>query len=239
LTIETSNVDLTPEETDRLVDLMPGPYVKLSISDTGTGMAAETLSHIFEPFFTTKEQGKGTGLGLATVYGIVQQTEGNISVVSQVGKGTTFEIYLPRLEKSAKITTQTQTSATSLQGTETVLLVEDEDMVRDLAHFALLDSGYQVLQASHGKEALQLAQQHNGPIHLLLTDVVMPGGMSGRDLSESLTSIRPEIKVLFMSGYADHAIVQHGVLEPGTAFLQKPFTPVSLTQKVRETLDAP
>jgi len=239
LTIETSNINLTPRETERLVDLKPGPYVKLTISDTGTGMDAETLSHIFEPFFTTKEQGKGTGLGLATVYGIVQQNGGSISVTSQTGKGTTFEVYLPRLDESEKAVKPAQTSPQSRQGTETVLLVEDEAMVRELVHYALHDSGYQVLEATHGKEALQIARQHDGPIDLLLTDVVMPGGMSGRELSEALTAIHTDIKVLFMSGYADYAIVLHGVLEPNLAFLQKPFTLAALTQKVRETLDAP
>ncbi|MFC1975366.1 response regulator [Chloroflexota bacterium] len=239
LTIKTANVNLDQAQADELIDLEPGPYVILTISDTGTGMDEETLAHIFEPFFTTKEQGKGTGLGLATVYGITQQNKGLISVFSQPEQGTRFEICLPRFEETAEMVSRGEISTESLQGTETILLVEDEDGVRELVHYALLQDGYQVLEASHGQEALTVCAQYEGPIHLLLTDVIMPGGLSGRELAEQLVSQHPETKVLYMSGYADDAIIHHGVLSPDIAFLQKPFTPISLAQKVREVLDAP
>ncbi|MBN1220100.1 MAG: response regulator [Anaerolineae bacterium] len=237
LVIKTTNVDLHQDTLDAHVGLEPGPHVLLSISDTGIGMNAETLTHIFEPFFTTKAKGKGTGLGLSTVYGIVQQNNGHISVSSQPGQGTTFQIYLPRIKEKAETAGRGQTPAESPAGTETILLVEDEDMVRELTRYALRQDGYQVLEASHGKEALKICEQHQGPIHLLLTDIVMPGGMSGRDLANRMVSLRPDTKVLFMSGYADEAIVQQGILTPDIAFLQKPFTPSTLARRVRETLD--
>ena len=238
LTIKTANVNLDEDYASRHIGLEPGSYIMLTISDTGIGMDAETLSHIFEPFFTTKAKGKGTGLGLAIVYGIVQQNEGYISVSSEPGRGTTFQIYLPRLEQAPELAGRDQVSAESPRGTETILLVEDEDMVRDLVRYALLQDGYNVLEARHGQDALKVCEKHEGPIHLLLTDVIMPGGLTGRDLAERLLSLHPEIKILYMSGYTDDAIVHHGILDPDIAFLQKPFTPTVLSRKVREILDA-
>ena len=237
LTIETSNVDLSEEFSHDHVSVPPGQYVMLAVSDNGCGMDAETQAHIFEPFFTTKEVGKGTGLGLATVYGIVKQSEGTIWQYSEVGRGTAFKIYLPRAEAPVKEVEVEADDRESLQGTETVLLVEDEEVVREMATEILRDAGYHVLEAKHGPEALILGRRHSGAIHLMLTDVVMPQ-MSGRDLAEQLTPLRRDMKVLYMSGYTDDAIVHHGVLEEGTAFIGKPFTPDALTRKVREVLDA-
>jgi PAS domain S-box-containing protein len=237
LTIETANAELDESYTRLHVDVKPGIYVMLAVSDTGDGMAEETRAHIFEPFYTTKEQGQGTGLGLATVHGIVNQSDGHIWVYSEPGQGTTFKIYLPEIETDKQIRRPPEKSAESARGFESILLVEDENMVRDLAHRILLDDGYTVLVTRHGAEALQICEQHSGPIHLLVTDVVMPGGLSGRELADRLKSLRPEMKVLYMSGYPDKAIVHHGVLDPGIAFLDKPFTPTALTQKVREVLD--
>ncbi|MBN1991256.1 MAG: response regulator [Anaerolineae bacterium] len=238
LTIKTSNLKLGAGSADKPIGLEPGRYVLLTVSDTGIGMDAETLSHIFEPFFTTKAKGKGTGLGLATVYGIVQQNKGGLSVSSQPGRGATFQIYLPQIEPVKPLAGAEPGLSKPLRGTETILLVEDEDMVRELARYALVQNGYRVLEARHGREALEVCRQHEGPIHLLLTDVVMPSGLSGRNLAEQLTALYPETKVLYMSGYVDKAIVQRGVLDPNIAFLPKPFSPVSLSRKVREVLDA-
>jgi PAS domain S-box-containing protein len=237
LTIETANAELDESYTRLHVDVKPGLYVMLAVSDTGDGMAEETRAHIFEPFYTTKEQGQGTGLGLATVHGIVNQSDGHIWVYSEPSHGTTFKIFLPEIETGKQIHRPPEKSAGSARGFESILLVEDENMVRDLAHRILLDDGYTVLVTRHGAEALQICEQHSGPIHLLVTDVVMPGGLSGRELADRLKSLRPEMKVLYMSGYPDKAIVHHGVLDPGIAFLDKPFTPTALTQKVREVLD--
>jgi PAS domain S-box-containing protein len=237
LTIETANAELDESYTRLHVDVKPGIYVMLAVSDTGDGMAEETRAHIFEPFYTTKEQGQGTGLGLATVHGIVNQSDGHIWVYSEPSHGTTFKIFLPEIETGKQIHRPPEKSAGSARGFESILLVEDENMVRDLAHRILLDDGYTVLVTRHGAEALQICEQHSGPIHLLVTDVVMPGGLSGRELADRLKSLRPEMKVLYMSGYPDKAIVHHGVLDPGIAFLDKPFTPTALTQKVREVLD--
>ncbi len=237
LTIETSNVDLSEEYSRDHVSVPPGRYVMLAVSDNGCGMDAGTQAHIFEPFFTTKEVGKGTGLGLATVYGIVKQSEGTIWLYSEVGRGTAFKIYLPCAEAPVKEVDAEADDFESLQGTETVLLVEDEAVVREMATEILRDSGYHVLEAKHGHEAMILGRQHSGVIHLMLTDVVMPQ-MSGRELAEQLTPLRRDMKVLYMSGYTDDAIVHHGVLDEGTAFIGKPFTPSALTRKVREILDA-
>jgi signal transduction histidine kinase/ActR/RegA family two-component response regulator len=238
LTIETSNVYLSEEFAGRHASVPPGQYVMFAVSDTGCGMDAETQAHIFEPFFTTKEVGKGTGLGLSTVYGIVKQSSGTIWVYSEPGTGTTFKIYLPRFDGPAAEVSVAADNLELLRGSETVLLVEDEEVVRDMATDILRESGYHVLEAKHGNEALILSKQYRGEIHLMLTDVVMPQ-MSGRELAEQLTPLRRDMKVLYMSGYTDDAIVHHGVLEEGTAFIGKPFSPDALARKVRETLDAP
>ena len=238
LTIETANIYLDGEYASRHLSVSPGHYVMLAVSDTGCGMEAETQARIFEPFFTTKEVGKGTGLGLSTVYGIVRQSGGNIWVYSEVEQGTTFKIYLPCVDSPTeqfKIGTD-ETDAPA--GTETVLLVEDEEMVRDMTREILLESGYQVLEAKHGHDALRVAEQYRGPIHLMLSDVVMPR-MSGRELAEKLLPLRSEMKVVYMSGYTDDAIVHHGVLDEGMAFIEKPFTPKALALKLHEVLNAP
>jgi CheY-like chemotaxis protein len=208
----------------------------LTVSDTGQGMDAETQSHIFEPFFTTKEPGKGTGLGLATVYGIVKQTGGYIWVYSEPGKGAAFEIYLPRVEGEVAETRQRGVRHQVRGGTETILVVEDEEAVRKLAVSILESNGYGVLEASGPEEASRICQDYQAPIHLLLTDVVMPQ-WSGRDLAEHLRSLRPGIEVLFMSGYTDDTVVRHRVIQEGVPFLQKPFTPENLLRRVRGLLD--
>jgi CheY-like chemotaxis protein len=207
----------------------------LAVTDTGAGMDAETQSRIFEPFFTTKEKGKGTGLGLSTVYGIVKQSGGYVWLYSELGRGTTFKVYLPLAEEAETVLQPEAVPVADSPGLETVLLVEDEEHVRRVAREFLEIRGYSVLEAKNGDEALQLAHSHPGPIHLLLTDVVMPG-MNGRELWQRL-SWRPEMKVLFMSGYPENAIVQHGTLAKGVMYLQKPFTLNALTHKVREVLN--
>ena len=236
LTIETANVELDETYAHSHIGMKPGRYVMLSLSDTGCGMSPEAKEHLFEPFFTTKEKGKGTGLGLSTVYGIVKQSEGDIRAYSEPGQGTTFKIYLPRVEEETSTLPHEDDKDSLPQGSETVLLVEDELSVRGLALQVLRENGYNLLEAANGNEALRMAQEYAGEIHLLLTDVVMPQ-MGGKELADQLKSLRPDIKVLFISGYTDNAIVHHGVLEPNIDFLQKPFSPVALAQKVRKVLD--
>ena len=238
LTIETANLVLDEGYARRHVSVKPGPCVMLAVTDNGCGMDKETQSHLFEPFFTTKKKGEGTGLGLSTVYGIVKQSGGNIWAYSESGLGTTFKIYLPRVEEAVKTYKPKVVPTVSPGGSETILLVEDEEAVRAIVSKILQNKGYTVLEAHHGHEALQICKDHQGPIHLMVTDVVMPH-MSGRELAERLTSLRPELRVLFMSGYPDKAIAHHGVLEAGTSFLQKPFTLSALECKVRDLLDAP
>jgi signal transduction histidine kinase/ActR/RegA family two-component response regulator len=234
LTLETANVSLDMSDAREHVEVVPGSYVMLAVSDNGIGMDAETKAHIFEPFFTTKDRSRGTGLGLSTVYGIVTQSGGTIWVYSEMGKGTTFKIFLPRVHEQAELFGSGQRPAAT-KGTETVLLVEDDLQVRKLARSILARSGYTVCEAENGAEALKVCEAE-GTLHLLLTDVVMPG-MSGRDLAAKVVEQRPEIKVLYMSGYTNDAIVHHGVLDTGISFLQKPFTPTALAAKVREVLD--
>jgi PAS domain S-box-containing protein len=238
LTIETANVYLDNQYARRHMVIQPGHYVMLAVSDTGCGIDAETQVRMFEPFFTTKEHGKGTGLGLSTVYGIVKQSGGHLWVYSEVGKGTTFKIYLPRVDGVTERDEARDTPAELPQGRETVLLTEDEEQVRQMIRTILEMGGYRVLEASGGEEALTLYEQHEGQIDLIMTDVVMPG-ISGRELAQSLETLHPGIKVLYMSGYTDDAIVRHGLLDQEIAFLQKPFTPDALMRKVREVLDAP
>jgi two-component system cell cycle sensor histidine kinase/response regulator CckA len=240
----TLRISTTNEDLDEVYVLqhpevvVPGSYVMFAVSDTGCGMDRETQTKIFEPFFTTKELGKGTGLGLATVYGVVKQSGGYIWVYSELGRGSTFKIYLPRIEEALTASDSGKGGKEIGRGWETILLVEDAQPLRELAHELLEDSGYTVLEAANGADAIQVAEQHQGPIHLLLTDVVMPG-MDGPKVAEYMTRICPGIKVLYASGYTDDTIVHHGVLNSGIALLQKPFTRATLTNKVREVLGLP
>jgi two-component system cell cycle sensor histidine kinase/response regulator CckA len=237
LIIETKNVEIDVEYVAAHIGLTPGRYVRLSVSDTGVGMSQEIVEKAFEPFFTTKETGKGTGLGLSTVYGIVKQSGGSIQAYSEPGFGTTFNIFLPRVEENLDALDLQKESDLLPKGSETVLLVEDESSVRNLAYRILCQQGYTVLEAANGDEALCIVQEHIGKeIDLLLTDVVMPR-MSGKELADRLKTLKPELKVLFTSGYTDDSIVHRGVLATGTHFLQKPFSPKTLSQKVREVLD--
>ena len=237
LTIETANAVLDEAYARTHSAARSGPHVLLAVSDTGTGMDEATRARIFEPFFTTKEPGKGTGLGLATVYGIVKQSGGNIWVYSEPGGGTTFKIYLPVAEGEEEREGAPALAASPRGGDETILLVEDEEDLREVVRESLQVFGFTLLEARHGGEALLIAERHPGPIHLLVTDVIMPT-MNGAELARRLAPLRPEMDVLYVSGYTDEAIVHHGVLEPGTAFLQKPFSPEQIVRKVREVLDA-
>jgi two-component system cell cycle sensor histidine kinase/response regulator CckA len=236
LTIETANVELDETYAREHAGVVPGPYVLVAVSDNGHGMDEETRSHIFEPFFTTKEQGKGTGLGLATVHGIVAQSGGHVGVYSTPGRGTTFKIYLPRVAEAVEGPGEASEKRPVAGGRETVLIAEDEPAVREVVAATLQQKGYEVLRAPDGQTALELARSHDGTIHLLLTDVVMPG-MTGRALAQALTAERPDVRVLYVSGYTDDAVVRHGILELGVPYLQKPFTPDALALKVREVLD--
>jgi CheY-like chemotaxis protein len=238
LRIETTDVVLDEVFVQGHPGARPGPFVRLTVADTGHGMSAETRARAFEPFFTTKRPGQGTGLGLATVYGIVKQSDGYVWVESEPGQGARFDVYLPRVDAAAGALPAVLAPAGLTPGSETVLLVEDEDEVRELAREVLQLSGYTLLVARHGREALALAQHHRGPIHLLLTDVVMPH-MSGRDLAQHLIEERPNLRVLYMSGYTGDAIVHHGVLDPDAELLPKPFRSDTLAARVRERLDAP
>jgi CheY-like chemotaxis protein len=238
LTIETANVDLDETFAIAHVPMKAARYVMIAVGDTGEGMDADTQARVFEPFFTTKEQGKGSGLGLATVYGMVKQGGGYIWVYSEPGHGTVFKVYFPPAEQRAKTSDADNAgrrSSDAMHGWETVLLVEDEDAVRALAREVLRRHGYVVLEARHGVDAVRMAERHPDDIHLMITDLVMPH-MGGRDLVERLAAVRPKMKVLFMSGYTDHALM-HRDLTPGTAFLQKPFTPETFARKVRSVLD--
>src|SRR5438477_1932689 len=236
LIIRTENVTLDAAEAAQLSEsLHAGEYVMLSVTDTGAGMDEETMSHIFEPFFTTKGPGKGTGLGLATVYGIVRQTGGGISVESEPGKGSTFRIYLPRESAPVDYSRTALTPVEKSDNFETVLVVEDEDIVRELVCEVLEDQGYNVFCARDGIEALNMAEDFDGPIHLLVTDVIMPH-MNGHELAGKLSQLRPDMKILYVSGYSDHEIGDHGLLDPHYELLQKPFTPQTLARKIREVI---
>jgi CheY-like chemotaxis protein len=235
LSIQTENIVLGEDFVREHEGSRPGQYVLLSVSDNGCGISADARSHLFEPFFTTKDIGRGTGLGLSTVYGIVKQSEGYIRVESQEGLGSTFAVYLPQVEGKSCPVKRGYAAAQPHIGSETILLVEDEESVLELARRLLLMHGYRVLSARDGASALQICREHDAPVHLLVTDVVMPV-VSGWELARQVVAMRPEVKVLFMSGYSEEAITYKGFLEPNTAFLHKPFSTSSLTDKVREIL---
>jgi CheY-like chemotaxis protein len=237
LTLQTAPVELDQAFVDAHPGARAGPHALLVVSDTGMGMTPEVQQHIFEPFFTTKEPTKGTGLGLATVFGIVKQHRGYITVESAPGQGATFRTYFPRVEKVAEAPAPTPAGPV-LGGTETLLLVEDEDGVRDLVREILTAHGYTVVEARHPGEALLIGERRPTRIDLLLTDIVMPE-MNGRELAERLTALRPGLRVVYMTGYTDEAVGRHGVRETGVTLLQKPFTPAALARAVREVLDAP
>ncbi|MBL8052792.1 MAG: response regulator, partial [Nitrospira sp.] len=236
LTIQTRNVTIGKGSRRQMLMLEPGAYVLLEMRDTGQGMSEETQAHLFEPFFTTKEKGKGTGLGLSTVYGIVKQSGGTIVIESKVGQGTVCKIFFPKVNEAVQAAPTLGGSMSRATGRETILVVEDDPSVRGFVQETLRLSGYEVLVARHGIEALLTGAKHLGQIHLLLTDVAMPQ-MSGPEVAEKLTVVRPELKVLYMSGYPDHPVFDQGGVKRDTAFLHKPFTPNVLTQKVRDVLD--
>jgi hypothetical protein len=235
LTIETANVDLDETYAGRHIAVKPGPYVLLAVSDTGSGMDEATKQRLFEPFFTTKPPGKGTGLGLSTVFGIVKQSGGSLEVYSEPGRGSSVKIYFPRVDQPISVEAAGR-KRPSIRGTETILLVEDDEMVRNLVNETLEREGYKVIGAADPLEAQRIAEAHRGKIQLLITDVVMPR-LSGKELAKALVERRPDMKVLYMSGYTDSAIVNSGILQKEVAFLQKPFTPAALAAKVRDVLE--
>jgi CheY-like chemotaxis protein len=238
ITIESDNCTIDTDYCTNHQDAVPGEYVRLSVSDDGTGMDKETLPHIFEPFYTTKEMGKGTGLGLATVYGAVKQNNGFINIYSEPGQGTTFSIYLPRDATSKSSQSATEGPATPIpRGQETILLVEDEPAILNITSQMLENQGYIVLKAGTPGSAIKLVREHHGEIHLLMTDVIMPE-MNGRDLAKNVHSINPGIKRLFMSGYTADVIAHHGVLDDDVHFIQKPFSLTNMAAMVREVLDS-
>jgi two-component system cell cycle sensor histidine kinase/response regulator CckA len=240
LTVETANADLDAAYASDHAPVKPGRYVMLAVSDTGIGMGPETVAHIFEPFYTTKESGRGTGLGLSTVYGIVKQSGGYIWVYSELGRGSSFKVYLPRVEQAPEALPAVRLASGEQKGSETILLVEDQPQVRELARMVLSEKGYTVLVSSSPEDAENACAKHDAEIHLLLTDLIMPG-ITGRELAKRLTARHPKMRVLYMSGYTfgitTQAGMQSGLLEDGVAFLQKPFTPSALSEKVREVLD--
>jgi signal transduction histidine kinase/ActR/RegA family two-component response regulator len=235
LTIETGNVLLDEKYTERHIGLKPGPYVLLGVSDNGCGMDEATKARLFEPFFTTKGAGRGTGLGLSTVFGIVKQSGGSVDVYSEPGRGTSVKVYLPCIDQPVVIEAEALKKNVA-RGTETILLVEDDEMVRSLVRTTLLREGYKVMDFADPVEARRRSENHKGPIQLLITDVVMPK-LSGRELAERIIRRRPGMKVLYMSGYTENAVINSGILQTEVAFLQKPFTPAALTEKVREVLE--
>jgi CheY-like chemotaxis protein len=235
LTLETANIELDEHYAKSHLGVEPGQYVVLTVTDTGTGMAPQVRARLFEPFFTTKEVGRGTGLGLATVHAIVTRSGGSVTVASEVGKGTSFKVYFPRADADEMVAEAPSLVARTHTGTETVLVVEDADGLRELTRRLLQREGYSVLLAENAAKAVQLFEQHPS-INVVLTDVVMPGG-SGPELTSRLVERRPNLKVIYMSGHTDEAIVQHGVLKSGIAFLHKPFSSEALGRKIREVLD--
>jgi CheY-like chemotaxis protein len=235
ITIETANVTLSETDAGRRIAVPSGPYVMLAVSDTGHGMSSDVLEHLFEPFYTTKPQGQGTGLGLSTVFGIVRQSGGDVWVYSEPGHGTTFKIYLPRTQPAAQPAV-VASSPVPPRGAETILLAEDDAALRALAMRVLTRQGYTVLEATNGREALELCESYEGTIDLVLSDVVMPE-LGGRALVERLAASRPRTRVLFMSGYTDDDVFRRALIDHRTEFLQKPFTPQSLSQRVREVLN--
>jgi PAS domain S-box-containing protein len=237
LTIKTADVELDESCAKQLAEVKPGPYALLAVIDSGHGMTPELMGRMFEPFFTTKDRGKGTGLGLGTVHGIVKQSGGTISVYSEPGRGTTFKVYLPRLVEPVEIATSRFSPGEMPRGTETILVVEDEANLRSIASEILKDLGYSVQVAENGEDAIRVSAAHDGPIHLLVTDVIMPG-MGGRDLADCLLKSRPDLKVLYISGYTDDSVIAQGVFSSQVAFLQKPIASADLAQKVRAVLDA-